>query len=216
MLFLKNILCLWWFWTQRDQPRCATSQNSQRRRRTNPIWTQGMPLVHQRKTIPLKSPLRKTLLPKAQPSRSTPLSWSGSGVTVVLTISGVIRQFSQWEIWREASCGDKYHTTHRMTLPTPTTCVKAEKGQAWLLQCRQRLGDHGALRGHPASLEEPSLWAWGTHGICRCWEDVHSQGVVTTRDPKRADRDTHLGCPDLPSVSFTKLEKKKNIYIYGE
>ena len=30
---------------------------------------------------------------------------------------------------------------------------------------------------------------------------MHSQWVVTTRDPRRADRDTHLGCPDLPSGS---------------
>ena len=30
---------------------------------------------------------------------------------------------------------------------------------------------------------------------------MHSQWVVTTRDPRRADRDTHLGGPDLPSGS---------------
>ena len=54
MLFLKPV-CVTYDLEHRE-PRCETSQNSQRRR-TDPIWTQGIPLVHQRKTVPLTSPL---------------------------------------------------------------------------------------------------------------------------------------------------------------
>ena len=66
-------------------------------------------------------------------------------------------------MWRHTS-----HNTQNDPPHTHGTCVKAEKEQAWLLQCRQRLGDHRALRCYPATLEELSLLDWGTHEVCTC------------------------------------------------
>ena len=56
----------------RAQPQCETSQNSQRRGRTDPIWTQGMPLVHQRKTVPLTSCLCEGNSPSQSPAEVGP------------------------------------------------------------------------------------------------------------------------------------------------
>ena len=50
--------------------------------------------------------------------------------------------------WRQTS-----HNTQNDSPHTHGTCVKAGKGQTWILQCRWGLGAHGALRGHPATLE---------------------------------------------------------------
>ena len=55
-------------------------------------------------------------------------------------------------MWRQTSHNAQNDPPHRIT-----TSVKVEREQAWLMQCRWRLGAHRALRGHPTTLEELPL-----------------------------------------------------------
>ena len=55
-------------------------------------------------------------------------------------------------MWRQT-----LHKSQNDPPHTQETSVKDEKEQAWLMQCRRRLGAHRALRGHPTTLEELPL-----------------------------------------------------------
>ena len=55
-------------------------------------------------------------------------------------------------MWRQTS-----HNTQNDPPHAQGTSVKVEKEQAWLMECRQRLGAHRAMTGHPTTLEELPL-----------------------------------------------------------
>ena len=97
-------------------------------------------------------------------------------------------------MWRQTSHNTQHDPPH-----THGTCVKAEKGQAWLLQCRQAGRSRGSER--PSCLFGGAIsvslgHTWGLQMLRRC-----AQPVGGDNQRSQEGRDTHLGCPDLPSVS---------------
>ena len=151
-------------------------------------WTpsvQGMPLVRQRKTVALASCLYEGN-PKAQ-LRQVHLYY------LVQTWSHCPHHLTGSLKWRKTS-----HDTRNDPPHTHGTCIKAGKGQAWLLQCRWGLGAHGALRGHPATLEsclcKPGH-TWGLWMLRRC-----SQPMGSDNQRSQEGRQRHPpGLPRRPS-----------------
>ena len=150
----------------------------------NPIWRQGMPLVYQRKIVPFHLvSMRKTLLPKAQ------LRWVHL-YYLERTWSHFPHHLTGSPKWRKTS-----HDTQNDPLHTQGACVKAKKGQTWLLQCRSSQGSE-RLSYHFGGATSVSLGhAWGLKTLRR-----PAQPVGGNNQRSQEGRQRHLpGLPRRPS-----------------
>ena len=153
----------------------------------DPIWNKESFWSIKGRLFPLHLvSMRETLLPKAQLRRVHLyyLEWIWSHCCPP-HLTGSLK-------WRKTS-----HDTRNDPPHTHGTCIKAGKGQAWLLQCRWGLGAHGALRGHPATLEsclcKPGH-TWGLWMLRGCSQPMGS-------DNQRSQEGRQRHPPGLPRRS---------------
>ena len=175
------------FWTQRAWPQCETSQNSQRKGRTDPIWTQGILLVHQRKTVTLTSPLyEEGNSPPQSPAEAGPPLLLGADLESLLSspsdrkpkVEKNIAWCTEWPFSHPWS-------VLRLRRDRPDSCsVGGGWGLTGLWEAILPLWRAASVSlGH----------TWGLWMLRRC-----SQPMGGDRQMSLTGRDIHLGCPEDP------------------
>ena len=159
---------LLWFWTQRAQPQMwdITEQPEKDKDRPN-LDTRDPSGPLKEDCSPYISSLWGGKLSSQHSAEAGPPLLPGADLESLSSPSErkpkVEKNITQHTEWSSH--------THR-------TGVKAEKGWVWLLQCRQRLEVHRAVRGHPSTLESY---------LCEPGERVGSADAEKIRTPSGCD-----------------------------